>query len=248
MMSGYAIVSRLITLCFAAVIAALYLALCPNKVALAQTNIDEPFGLFTVEAPEASLSASWKELLLQVSNDLSIIARCRSEPQSCSSSAALKFLAIAKEGEQHEGRVQIGHINRTANFAIRALDSAHVDDEWRSPLVAIARGVGDCKHYAVLKYAALREAGIAPDALKIVVVEVRSTHQQHAVVAARIENRWLLLDNHTLTLIESSTALDYYAPLYALDEHGVRQFAMPLHPAQIADSMQRRVGPPIKNN
>jgi predicted transglutaminase-like cysteine proteinase len=248
MMSSCAMVPRSITLCFAAVISALNLALCPIKVALAETNIDEPFGLFTVVVPEAPLSATWKELLLQVSNDLSIVAHCHSDPQSCSSPAALKFLAIVKEGEQYKDRVQIGHINRAANFAIRALASAHVDDEWRSPLVALARGVGDCKHYAVLKYAALRGAGVAPDALKIVVVEVRSTHQQHAVVAVRIQNHWLLLDNHTLTLIESSIGLDYYDPLYALDEHGVRQFALPSHPAQIAESLQRRVSPPIKNN
>lgn len=241
-------VQRSITLCLAAVISALYLALCFIKVALAETNIDEPFGLFTFVTPEAPISTTWKELLLQVGNDASIVAHCRSEPQSCSSPAALKFLAIVKEGEQHEDRVQIGHINRAANFALRALDSAHVDDEWRSPLVVLARGAGDCKHYAVLKYVALREAGVAPDALKIVVVEVRSTHQQHAVVAVHIQNRWLLLDNRTLTLVESSIALDYYDPLYALDEHGVRRFALPSRPAQVAESLQRRVSPSIKNN
>ena len=241
-------VQRSITLCFAAVISALYLALCPIKVALAETNIDEPFGLSSIVIPETPLSATWKELLLQVSNDLSIVGHCRSDPQSCSSPAALKFLAIVKEGEQHEDRVQIGHINRAANLVIRALDSTHVDDDWRSPLVTLDRGVGDCKHYAVLKYAALRVAGVAPDALKIVVVEVRSTHQQHAVVAVRIQNRWLLLDNRTLTLIESSIALDYYDPLYALDEHGVRRFALPSRPAQVAESLQRRVSPFIKNN
>jgi hypothetical protein len=121
MMSGYAIVSRLITLCFAAVIAALYLALCPNKVALAQTNIDEPFGLFTVEAPEASLSATWKELLLQVSNDLSIIARCRSEPQSCSSSAALKFLLLQKKANNTKVEFRL-----VTSIGLRILQYGHL--------------------------------------------------------------------------------------------------------------------------
>jgi len=131
-----------------------------------------------------------------------------------------------KEGEQKQGRNQIAHINRAANLAIRALDSAHSENEWRSPLDILARGAGDCKHAAVLKYAALREAGIDENALRIVVVEVRSTHQQHAVVAVRTEGHWVLLDNHTSTLIESQAGFDYYDPLYALDQSGVRQFAL----------------------
>ena len=203
----------------------------------AQTD-EQPFGLSTVAATEAVLAATWEELQLEVNNDLSIIGRCRAEPQSCSS-PALKFLAIVKEGEQRERLAQIGHINKAVNFAMRALDRNHVDSEWRPPLAALSRGVGDCKHYAVLKYAALREAGFASDALKIVIVELRSTHQEHALVAVRTDNRrWLLLDNHTLTLVESSMALDHYDPLYELDQNGPRQFALPSRSPQVANSSQ----------
>jgi len=209
---------------------------------LAQSDIDGPFGLSTVAAPEAPLAMTWARLLLEVNKDLSVIARCRVEGQSCSSPAAAKFIALVKEGEQPEPLAQIAHINRAANFSMRLLDTAHADNEWRSPLAVLTRNAGDCKHHAVLKYAALREAGFAPDALKIVVVEIRSTHQQHAVVAIRtIGHRWLILDNHTSTLVESSMALDRYDPLYALDHDGVRQFALPSRPLQMVDSTQRPV-------
>jgi len=92
----------------------------------------------------------------------------------------------------------------------------------------------------VLKYAALREAGFAPDALKIVVVEVRSTHQQHAVVAIRIKERyWLILDNRTSILVESSLALDRYDPLYELDQDGIHQFALPSRSLQMVESITK---------
>ena len=160
-------------------------------------------------------------------------------PQSCSSLAAIEFVSIAKEGEGHEGLARIGHLNRAANFAIRVLDTAHADDEWRSPLAILARSSGDCKHYAVLKYAMLRELGVSPDALKILIVEVRSIHQLHAILAVRAEKgRWLLLDNRTLMLVESSMALDYYDPLYELDQNGVRQFALPSRSPQLAQSLR----------
>jgi predicted transglutaminase-like cysteine proteinase len=234
--------SNSITLSLSAVISVFCLMVFCVTGALAQNenDIDEPFGLSTVATPETVLAAMWENLLREINSDLSIIARCRIEPQSCSSPAEPKFVGIAKEGEQHEPLAQIGHINRAANFAMRVLDTAHADDEWRSPLAALSRTAGDCKHFAVLKYAALREAGFAPEVLKIVIVEVRSTHQQHALLAVRADKgRWLLLDNHTLTLVESSLALDHYDPLYEFAQDGVRQFALPSRPPQIANSFQR---------
>jgi predicted transglutaminase-like cysteine proteinase len=212
---------------------------CCVPPALAQLETDGPFGLSTVATPEAPLAMTWQKLLLEVNEDLSTITRCRANAQSCSPAAA-KFVALVREGERPEPLAQIGHINRAANFAMRLLGAAHADNEWRSPLVALARTVGDCKHYAVLKYAALRAAGFAPDALKIVVVDVRSTHQQHAVVAIRIKERhWHILDNSTSILVESSMALDRYDPLYELDQDGIRQFALPSRPLKIVGSIQR---------
>ena len=239
MLTNRAIVSSKMNFYLSGVISVFYFIFSCIPTALAQTD-DQPFGLSTVAATQAVLAATWEELQLEVNNDLSIIGRCRAERQSCSSPAALKFIAIVKEGEQREPVARIGHINRAVNFAMRALDRTHVDNEWRPPLAALSRGVGDCKHYAVLKYAALREAGFASDALKIVIVELRSTHQEHALVAVRTENRrWLLLDNHTLTLVESSMALDHYDPLYELDQNGPRQFAsLPSRSPQVANSSQ----------
>ena len=81
----------------------------------------------------------------------------------------------------------------------------------------------------------LREIGVSPDAIKIIVVEVRSTRQLHAILAVRVEKGcWLVLDDRTLVLVESSMALDHYDPLYELDQNGVRQFALPSRSASSA--------------
>jgi predicted transglutaminase-like cysteine proteinase len=121
-----------------------------------------------------------------------------------------------------------------SGHSIRLLQMTNADN----PAI-LARSSGDCKHYAVLKYAMLRELGVSPDALKILVVEVRSIHQRHAILAVRAENgRWLLLDNRTLMLVESFMALDYYDPLYQLDENGVRQFGLPSRSPELAQSLR----------
>lgn len=197
----------------------------------AQAGIGEPFGHATVPTTETAIAATWKELLVEINNDLSIVAKCREQHQSCSSPVAIQFVSFTKEAEQYEGLARIGHLNRAANFAIRAFDTAHADDEWRSPLAILARSSGDCKHYAVLKYAMFRELGVSPDDLKIIIVGVRSNHQLHAILAIRAEKGlWLLLDNRTLMLVESSMALGHYDPLYELDQNGVRQFVLPPPP------------------
>jgi hypothetical protein len=108
----------------------------------------------------------------------------------------------------------------------QTLQSGHMqmtngDHPWQSS----QGNSGDCKNYAVLKYAMLRELGVSPDALKIIVVEVRSSHQ-------------LLLDNRTLMLVESSMALEYYDPLYELDQNGIREFALPTRSTRLAQSLR----------
>ena len=66
------------------------------------------------------MAATWKALLVEINNDLSIVAKCREQSESCSSPAAIKFVSIAKEGERHDGPALIGHLNRAANLCNQA--------------------------------------------------------------------------------------------------------------------------------
>jgi len=208
----------------------------------AQTDLDEPFGLPTVVAPDDPLWATWRELQSEMQSEQPIIAQCRVEPDLCGSAAALRFLATVDEGKPHDGLSRIGHINRAVNLAIRSTGIGAGRDgpgKWTSPLATLAAGVGDCKQYAVLKYAALRDAGFAPDDLRIVTVRIKSTRDYHAVVAVRNAGRWFILDNRSLAVVESRELYDFL-PVLALDHRGVRQFVLPSSPA-VAGSPGPRV-------
>jgi predicted transglutaminase-like cysteine proteinase len=193
----------------------------------AQADTAEPFGLATAAAPESPLSETWAQLQAQIEAEQPIIAQCRADPLACRSAPAAEFIAIVAEGAGYDGLARIGHINRAANLAIRALASDARDAvaaQWTSPLATLAAGAGDCKQFAVLKYAALEDAGLAPNDLRIVILQQRARPESHAVVAVREEGRWLILDNRSLALVESSELLRQYAPLYSLDRRGVRLF------------------------
>jgi len=46
----------------------------------------------------------------------------------------------------------------------------------------------------------------------------------HAVVAVRYEQRWLILDNRTMAILDADDVHDY-RPLFALDQHGMQTIA-----------------------
>jgi predicted transglutaminase-like cysteine proteinase len=196
----------------------------------AQADINDPFGLPTVVVSEGPWWATWQDLQSQIQSEKHIIAQCRAEPNSCTSPAALRFIALVKEGDQYEGLVRIGRINRAVNFAISAVNNITVQTTWTSPLSTLAAGFGDCKQYAVLKYAALEEAGFAPDDLRLVIVKIKSQRNNHVVVAVRHAGHWFILDNRSLAVVQSTELLDYYLPLLTPDHLGVRQFVLPPGP------------------
>ena len=198
----------------------------------AQAESNEPFGMATVAADDGALSATWRKLQNEIQADERIVEQCRATPQSCASPAAPRFIAIVDEGNGYEGLAKIGRINRAVNLAIGAA-SAAVQSTWSAPLQTLAAGSGDCKQYAVLKYAALRSAGFAAGDLRLVIARIRHPQNpdakpvDHAVVTIRNDAGWIVLDNRSLAMLESRQVLDQYLPLFALDDRGVRQFVHP---------------------
>jgi predicted transglutaminase-like cysteine proteinase len=130
-------------------------------------------------------------------------------------------------GQVQTGRARIGIINRAINLAIRPMsDLAQwgVIDRWSAPLVTLTTGRGDCEDYAIAKYVALTEAGVAAEDVKLVIVRDLAVGEEHAVVAARLDGHWFILDNRWLMLVEDSQ-IRQMVPLFVLDQTGVRKFA-----------------------
>ena len=65
--------------------------------------------------------------------------------------------------------------------------------------------------------------------MKLVIVRDLTVGAEHAVVAARLDGDWLILDNRWLMLVEDSQ-MRQMLPLFVLDQTGVRQFALTTRP------------------
>jgi predicted transglutaminase-like cysteine proteinase len=200
----------------------------------------EPFGLFTFRAPEGMLWRKWRGIEADMVKEQAVLEKCRSDADSCPSYAA-QFLRLINAVKSKSGRARLDEANQAVNAAIRYVSdfSQHGEaDRWSAPLATFATAKGDCEDYAIAKYVALREAGFPQDELRLVLVRDRAVRQDHAVLAARLDDHWLILDNRQSRLIEDSDASSF-TPLFAINHDGVHLFAAPYaRRAPLADEVE----------
>jgi predicted transglutaminase-like cysteine proteinase len=199
-------------------------AIDPAAVLRAQPASDL-FGLDTIGVTGGEILAKWSQVVAAMAADREVLRRCRAAAETCPAPAQ-KLLAVIADGEAHEGRARIGVINRAINLAIRPMsDLAQwgVADRWSAPLETLASGRGDCEDYAIAKYVALGEAGISEDDLRLVIVRDLSIAEDHAILAVREGEKWLLLDNRRLALL-ADNELQHAQPLFALNRNAVTEF------------------------
>jgi predicted transglutaminase-like cysteine proteinase len=205
---------------------AMMAAIDPAEQAIKSPSVAEPFGLSVVPVATGELLTKWSSVEADIRAESKILAECRASVALCPL-AARNFLAIVAEGRAHTGRARIGLINRAINLAIRYrsdLAQWGVEDRWTTPLATFTTGLGDCEDYAIAKYVALMEAGLAPEDVRLVVVRDLSVGEGHAIIAARLDDGWIILDNRRMTLVDDGE-MRRVIPLFVLDRDGVKQFA-----------------------
>jgi predicted transglutaminase-like cysteine proteinase len=188
-------------------------------------HIDASFRFNILPVRGGDVLAKWNGIKADMRAESEVFARCRTNMDSCPM-AAKTFLAIVDQGRALTGRARIGVINRAINMSIEPVsDMAQwgVPDRWSAPLETFTTHKGDCEDYAIAKYVALVEAGIAAADIKLMIVHNTAAHEDHAVTAVRLDGAWIILDNRWLRLVEDK-AMPEAVPLYALGSDGAHQF------------------------
>lgn len=189
---------------------------------------NEPFGLTAFRAPEGVLWSKWRTIRDAMAMEDARLTNCYDENDDCSTEAS-KFTTLVTDASKFSGRARLEAVNRMVNASVRyASDMAlHGQlDRWTAPLATLRAGKGDCEDYAILKYRILREIGVKPEDLKILLVRDTAVRIDHAVLAVRHDDTWFILDNRNRGFYEEQD-LPHYAPLFALDQNGVKLFAAP---------------------
>ena len=90
--------------------------------------------------------------------------------------------------------------------------------------MTFASGAGDCEDYAIAKLVAVRMAVMANEDLRIVVLHETVHGEDYAVASARLDGRWLTLDNCRMAMIEDFDVRNY-RPTFVIDQSNVMRYA-----------------------
>jgi predicted transglutaminase-like cysteine proteinase len=204
---------------------------------IATPGLTQPFGLATAPLFFGDALVKWNGVAADIRAEKDVLTHCRDKTAPCPR-AAQRFLDIVASGHAQTGRARLGVINRAINMAIRPMSDMQqwgVEDRWSAPLATLTTGLGDCEDYAIAKYVALTEAGVAPDDVKLVVVRDPAAGEDHAVVTVRLDGKWIVLDNRWLRMIEDRE-MGRIVPLLAFDGNGVSMFLRDVPPVARAAS------------
>ena len=182
------------------------------------------FGMQTEPVAAGELPEKWLRVEATMAQDFAVVAQCHANG-TCPV-AAQRLIDISAECAGRSGRARVGLINRAADRAISPVSDEMqwgIADHWSDPFETLLSNRGDCEDYAILKYAALLEAGIPQDDVKIVILKNFFPNEDHAAVATRVDGQWLILDNRTLTLVRD-TDVTRAIPEFVLDHEGVKRF------------------------
>jgi predicted transglutaminase-like cysteine proteinase len=89
---------------------------------------------------------------------------------------------------------------------------------WEAPLEFLSYG-GQCQDYAIAKYMALRQAGVAADQMRIVVLRATARGEDHAVLVVNVDSEALMLDNLRTGVVPANSVTSYH-PYYSINETG----------------------------
>ena len=117
---------------------------------------------------------------------------------------------LRSAGDDREAMVR--EVNLWVNRRIDFTDderSAGRADLWQSASESLRSGRGDCEDYALAKMQLLAALGVPQDDMYLVLVRDLVRRQDHAVLAVRLEGRFVVLDNNSDALLEDGQVGDY---------------------------------------
>jgi predicted transglutaminase-like cysteine proteinase len=100
------------------------------------------------------------------------------------------------------------YVNRRVHYTEDIVQYGKAD-YWAPADQTLRRGRGDCEDYAIAKLQMLREAGVSPHDLYLVLVNDLVRRADHAILVMRAGSRMLLLDDGTNQVLDTQAVSDY---------------------------------------
>ncbi len=196
----------------------------PRRQTASPSSASAVFQSVAFRVSSIPAAQKWKAVVPEIA--AANLKDCR----GASECVAKKILGASIDGSVRSSFQQkLNSVNRTVNKLVRYQSDAEnygSKDHWASPSEILIRGKGDCEDYAILKMATLKEAGLPPQAMSIVVLRDTRRNLYHAVLSVMTSQGYFILDNLS-DEVKLDIALPNYLPLYSVSAertwiHGIK--------------------------
>jgi predicted transglutaminase-like cysteine proteinase len=177
-------------------------------------------GLFGSHEFRSSLRAlpQWTRVMAAAEVQVEAMTRCDPQQETCSA-AALSWQKIIRQAGGLPPFEQLKAVNVFFNrWPYRLdIDVYGVSEYWATPQEFL-RWSGDCEDYSITKYYALRQLGVPPDSMRVVMLIDSIRNIPHSVLAVKSGAESYVLDNLS-DLVLPHQKYAHYLPQYSVNEH-----------------------------
>lgn len=193
-------------------------ALPPATTTFGAVSVAGLFNTREIFHADTSAFKLWGDMLARATAEFaSGLAACRRGRPECAIDEWSRLVAVLTPMPLREKVIR-------ANAALNGV--AYVpsmrnwgrSDYWEAPLEFLTYG-GQCQDYAIAKYMLLRQAGVATDQMRIVVLRATARGEDHAVLVVNVDGEALMLDDLRIG-VRPANAETSYRPYYSINETG----------------------------
>lgn len=150
--------------------------------------------------------------LLEERADAYFADSCAASPSVCAGKLRGRLAEAVSTARRQDDREAIDTINAAVNAGLKYrsdLDGYGLPDYWATAEETLARGSGDCEEFAMLKMWMLLAAGFDRSQLRLQLVKLLKTGEDHAILIVDTGAGRLVLDNLSATVRDDSEVGDY---------------------------------------
>jgi predicted transglutaminase-like cysteine proteinase len=150
------------------------------------------------------------------------------------------FTSTFRPATGGDSETLLRQVNAWVNRRIAFTDDARIDgraDRWAGAAETLRRGRGDCEDYALAKMQLLQALGFDSNRLYLVIARDLQRRADHAVLVVQVDGRFVVLDNMTDEVVDSS-AIGDYRPIMSYSSTGRWLHGYAATPAPVAAPIQ----------
>lgn len=168
-------------------------------------------GSVALPVSQVPQSRRW-HTMLEERADSYFVGSCSASASACAEKLRGRLTDAVTIARGQYDRDAIDTVNKAVNTELkyrRDLDGYGIPDYWATVEETLARGSGDCEEFAVLKMWMLLAAGFDRSQIRLQLVKLLKTAEDHAILVVDIGAGRLVLDNLSASVLDDSQVSEY---------------------------------------